>query len=78
MVTISESVTHIGYWAFYDCRNLMDAGFNNATGWNCTPKEAVTGDDTISIKADDLIDYYKAARYLYKDYVDYYWKRAIT
>ena len=78
-VRIPGRVTHIGYMAFCECRNLMDAGFNNATtGWSCTPKEAATGDDTIPIPASDLEKYERAAKYLRETYVDCYWDRAIS
>ena len=65
-ITIPDSVTSIGEWAFYTCTGLKNVTFENTKGWKAGGTE---------ILSKDLKDSAKAATYLTKSYRNYSWTR---
>ena len=73
-VTISESVTSIGMYAFYGCINLKSVTFENPDGWwYASYIEATSG---TSIPSTTLSKPSAAAACLKTNYYKYYWKRS--
>ena len=69
-VTISDSVTSIGWQAFEDCINLKEVHFENPNGWKVSQNEDMSDARTVS----GLDDPATAAKYL-TAYNYSYWKR---
>ena len=63
-ITIPESLTFIGYAAFYDCESLTKVYFENTEKWYA---------EIISLSAEDLADPEKAAELLTDTYSEYEW-----
>ena len=68
-ITIPESVLGIGKNAFYGCTALTSVFFENTQGWLMR----LGGDDYIPLLQLELSDSSIAAKYLTKDYTDYWW-----
>ena len=76
-VIIPDSVTSIGYSAFYDCQSLTSVTFENTSGWWVSESSTATSGKSIS--SSSLSDTSSAAAYLndaYAGYCQYYWKRS--
>ena len=69
-ITIPNSVTSIGYWAFSGCGSLTNVTFKNTNGWKVTK-----GRETQTLQSSSLSNVYTAARYLTSDYYGYIWER---
>jgi hypothetical protein len=69
-VTIPESVTRIGYNAFYRCETLTSVIFENTSGWNYSDYSDCTNGTEI-----DVTDEEQNAINLTDRYKKYYWYR---
>ncbi len=72
-VIISDSVTTIGYRAFFWCSALTSVTFENTQGWWISTSSSETSGTSIS--SSDLANPSLAAKYLTHTYDNYYWKR---
>ncbi len=70
-VTIPDSVTSIGDYAFNGCSGLKEVHFENPNGWKVSRSDGMSGAETVS----GLEDPATAAGYLTGSYLHYYWKR---
>ena len=72
-ITIPDSVTRIGSYAFSDCTALTSVVFENTSGWwRSFSSTAASGTE---ISSAELADASTAAEYLKTTYSDYYWNR---
>lgn len=69
-ITIPDSLTSIGSYAFQDCSNLERIVFPNTTGWYRTMSSSATS-GTNMIMSDST----QNATWLTDTYVNYYFKR---
>ena len=85
-ITLPSSLTAIGSMAFYGCLSLKNVFFNNTEDWEIYYQgfDESTGDDDgdgmemyfdkiCNPSSDDLSDSVKAAEYIKKYCVNYYW-----
>ncbi|MBQ2738274.1 MAG: leucine-rich repeat protein [Clostridia bacterium] len=73
-VTIPNSVTSIGSYAFDDCTSLSSVTFINPDGWWYSSSSSATSGTSIS--STNLENTSTAATYLKSTYTNYYWKKS--
>ena len=73
-VTIPDSVTSIGIYAFEDCYSLTSVTFKNTSGWKVVSYNSDMS-DAINISSSDLENATTAAQYLTDTYCYYFWQR---
>ena len=69
-ITIPDSLTSIGSYAFQDCSNLERIVFPNTTGWYRTRSSTATTGTPM-----DMSDSTQNATWLTETYYNYYFKR---
>ena len=72
-VTIGNSVTSIGEYAFSGCTNLTSVVFEDTEGWQVSQNSSFS--NYTSLSSANLADASTAATYLTSTYRSYYWRK---